>query len=179
LLLRRKAASEAEAHADKTREAIVKLLFVCTHNACRSILAEVIARELGGDRIEAASAGSSPAGQLHPLTLQYLNRHGYSIDGLGSKGFDDVVSFSPDVVITVCDRAASESCPVWLGDAVKVHWGLPDPSHHEGTEQERETAFDSVTARIRFRIEALLAEPFEELNAEQLADLLNAIGEQH
>ena len=157
----------------------MKLLFVCTHNACRSILGEVIASQLGGSRIEAASAGSNPAGRVHPLTLQYLNERGYRIDGLSSKGFDDVQSFNPDVVITVCDRAANESCPLWLGTAVKGHWGLPDPSHCEGTEQERTAAFDAVATKLNSRIEALLAEPFEELDAAQLAVLLNAIAEQH
>lgn len=155
----------------------MRLLFVCTHNACRSILGEVITRALGGDRIEAASAGSNPAGRVHPLTLNYLDAHGYSTAGLRSKSFADVQAFNPDAVITVCDRAANESCPVWLGGAVKAHWGLPDPSHLEGSDEDRLAAFDVVRAIISRRIEALLQKPFEDLKAEQLALLLRALGE--
>jgi len=157
----------------------MKLLFVCTHNACRSILAEVLARALGEGRIEAASAGSNPSGRIHPLTLQYLQAHGYSTAGLTSGGFDEARAFAPDVVITVCDRAANESCPVWLGSAVKGHWGLPDPSHLAGTEQERTAAFDAVVAVIKARIEALLAQPFERLDKNELKTLLDAIAEQN
>jgi len=156
----------------------MKLLFVCTHNACRSILAEVLARALGGDRIETASAGSNPAGRIHPHTLHNLHPHGYSTIRLSSKGFAEVRVFAPDIVITVCDRAANESCPVWLGSAIKGHWGLPDPSHLEGTEQERTAAFDAVVAVVKARIEALLAEPFEQLDSNELEKLLNAIAEQ-
>ena len=157
----------------------MKLLFVCTHNACRSILAEVITRSLGGDRIQVLSAGSNPSGRIHPLTLQYLRTSGYSTEGLSSKGYDEVESFNPDVVITVCDRAANESCPIWLGEAVKGHWGLPDPSHLDGSEQECAAVFDSVAATIKTRIEALLAQPFERLNGDEQQALLNAIAEQH
>lgn len=155
----------------------MKLLFVCTHNACRSILAEVVAAALGRGRIEVASAGSNPAGRVHPLTLQYLHAHGHSTEALSSKGFDEVQAFAPDVVITVCDRAANESCPVWLGTAVKAHWGLPDPSRLDGTEQERTAACDSVVAVIKARIEALLEQPFEELSGDELKEALNAIAE--
>jgi arsenate reductase len=157
----------------------VKLLFVCTHNACRSILGEVIARKLGAGLLQTASAGSSPSGRVHPLTLQYLNDHGYATDELCSESLDDMQDFEPDVVITVCDRAAKEPCPVWLGSAVQAHWGLPDPSHLEGSDAERFAAFDAVAAIIEARISALLQSPFEVLQGEQLAVLLQSIAEQH
>jgi arsenate reductase len=157
----------------------MKLLFVCTHNACRSILAEVIARHYGGGRLDVASAGSGPTGQVHPLTLQFLEAGGYSTQNLSSKSFDDVRNFAPDVVLTVCDSAANESCPAWLGGAAKVHWGLPDPSHLEGSEQDRARGFDQVMSILKARIEALLKEPVETLESEDIIVLLQKIGAQH
>jgi len=157
----------------------MKLLFVCTHNACRSVLSEVIGRRIAGDRLQTASAGSQPSGQIHPLTLRFLQSQGYSTDGLLSKGFADVEFFDPDVVITVCDRAAEEACPVWLGNAVKVHWGLPDPSHMEGSDTEVDAAFTAIAATIGHRIEALLAERFESLSPGELTALFNKIAGQY
>ena len=137
----------------------MKLLFVCTHNRCRSILAEAIARHLGGNRLDVASAGSSPAGAVHPLTLRYLAEHGIATDGLVSKSWDDVPGQAPDVVVTVCDRAAGEACPLWLGKAEKVHWGLADPSAVSGDEAVVRDAFNTTIATLASRIEALLATP--------------------
>lgn len=106
----------------------LKLLFLCTHNACRSILAESIARSLGEDLWEVASAGSHPAGEVHPATLAALSEHDLPTQALASKSWNDLTDYQPDIVITVCDQAAGESCPIWFGKAVKGHWGLPDPS---------------------------------------------------
>lgn len=106
----------------------LKLLFLCTHNACRSILAEAICRQLAGDKCIVASAGSNPAGKVFPETLTKLREHGYEIEGLFSKSWDDLKDYHPDIVITVCDQAAGESCPIWFGKAVKGHWGLTDAS---------------------------------------------------
>jgi arsenate reductase len=155
----------------------VKILFLCTHNACRSILCEVIARELGGARIQAASAGSQPAGRIHPETLQALAARGYPSRGLSSKSIDDVQGFQPDWVITVCDRAAGESCPLWLGDVPRVHWGLPDPSHIAGGRQLRVEAFARVIDTIEQRLRALLALPFETLPDRALGPALASIAE--
>ena len=155
----------------------MNLLFVCTHNACRSVLAECITRKLASDRIAVASAGSEPAGRIHPLTLEYLRSIGQSVDGLRSKGFDDLGEFKPDVVITVCDRAANEACPVWISEnAITPHWGLADPSHLEGTDAERQAAFESVTRTLTDRITGLLSEPFETMDILQLRELLDRLG---
>lgn len=89
----------------------MKILFLCTHNACRSVLSEVISRHLANGQLEVASAGSQPSGKVHPETLRHLQDRGYSTDNLHSKGFDDLADFKPDAVITVCDRAAKEPCP--------------------------------------------------------------------
>ncbi len=134
---------------------MVRLLFICTHNACRSVLAEVILRARAGDYVATASAGSAPAGRIHPLTLEHLARHGYPTAGLTSGGYDDVADFHPDVVITVCDRAAGEACPLWLDSTPKMHWGLPDPSHLEGSEADRTQAFDRVIGTLEARADAL------------------------
>lgn len=155
----------------------MNLLFVCTHNACRSILAETITRTLAGDRINVASAGSQPAGRIHPLTIEYLRSIGYRIEELQSKGFDDLGEFNPDVVITVCDSAAKESCPVFLRDnAITAHWGLPDPSHSDGTDPERIAAFQWAADTLKTRIEGLLNQPFESLDKAALKSLLDALG---
>ena len=107
----------------------LKILFICTHNRCRSILSEAITNQIAAGLIEAQSAGSHPAEQVHPLTLEYLASCGYDVSGLHSKSWQSMAdSFSPDVVIMVCDQAAGESCPLWLGTVPKLHWGLADPS---------------------------------------------------
>ena len=129
------------------------LLFVCTHNRCRSILAEALARQVLGRDIGVQSAGSSPAGAVHPLTLRYLTERGIDSRGLSSKSWDDVDGPAPDIVVTVCDRAAGEACPLWLGDAEKVHWGLSDPSAVAGPESAVRAAFmhtiDELVRRLR------------------------------
>lgn len=155
----------------------MRLLFLCTHNACRSILGEVITRKLAAPRIEAASAGSQPAGQVHPLTLSFLRKNGYATAGLHSKAIDDLRDFAPDLVVTVCDSAAGESCPLWLGGTETVHWGLPDPSRVHGSDADIETAFSQVAETITDRITRLLKEPFEQLQNSERATLLRRIGE--
>ncbi len=154
----------------------MKILFLCTHNACRSVLSEVICRSLAGDRIEVASAGSQPSGRVHPQTLRQLDQRGLPTANLYSKGFDDVANFHPDAVITVCDRAAKESCPAWLGSAIKVHWGLPDPTR-ESSSIKMDEMFGQVIVRIEERIQRLLAEPDLDLPAAQIAERLQRIGE--
>ena len=106
----------------------MKLLFICTHNRCRSILAEAITNHVSDGRIVAVSAGSAPQGEVHPMSLKYLDEHGVSLEGLSSQSWDDYENFSPDAILTLCDSAAQESCPVWFDHSVQVHWGLSDPS---------------------------------------------------
>ncbi len=114
------------------------MLFLCTHNRCRSILCEAVANSAPGDGLRASSAGSQPAGEVHPMTLRYLHDRGYSTAGLESKSWDRFSGDLPDLVVTVCDSAASESCPVWLGPVKKIHWSLRDPSKlADPREQER------------------------------------------
>lgn len=132
-----------------------KVLFLCTHNACRSILAEAIARQLAFDLpMTFMSAGSAPSGNIHPMTLKQLQQQGYSTAGLNSKSWDALADFSPDLVITVCDSAAGETCPLWLGNTPKLHWGLSDPSQQVAERQQ--AAFLKIIRLLEGRISALL-----------------------
>ena len=135
----------------------MKILFVCTHNRCRSILSEAITNHMSDGTLQAFSAGSQPVGQVHPLSIKYLNEKGIATDGLKSQSWDEFEAIAPDLVVTVCDSAAEETCPVWFGQTVQVHWGLQDPSKLEGTEEEVKEAFFSVIATIEKRVAQLLA----------------------
>ncbi|MDB2384741.1 arsenate reductase ArsC [Endozoicomonas sp.] len=145
----------------------MKLLFLCTHNACRSILAEAIGKKLSGGRITVKSAGSAPAGRVHPLTLEQLKKKGFPIEGLSSQSWDELDSYQPDIVITVCDSAAGESCPLWMNKAVKLHWGLMDPTHLSDDNMSVSEAFETVMATLEDRMNQLLAldlnQPMDEL----------------
>lgn len=154
----------------------IKLLFICTHNRCRSILAEAIANHIGGDAIQAASAGSSPQGQVHPLSLKYLAEHGVRTDGLCSQSWDEFEHFSPDAVLTLCDSAAQETCPVWFGKLVQVHWGLSDPSAIDtmGDDSERES-FNKTINILERRIRALLDSDVNVSDREALRATLSQI----
>ena len=105
----------------------MKLLFLCTHNRCRSILAEAVTRQICGDLVQVQSAGSQPARKVHPLTLEQLALHDLSVRGLRAKAIDSLGDFRPDFVITVCDEAA-DTCPTWYGNARRIHWSFKDPS---------------------------------------------------
>ncbi len=153
----------------------MKLLFVCTHNRCRSILCEAITRHLAGDRIQACSAGSQPAGEVHPLTLRYLREQGIDTANLCSQSWDDFATDQPDVVITVCDSAASEPCPVWFRNALRVHWGLPDPSRLQGNETDIRAAFLAVMATITQRIQALSHCELDRMSRDDLNALLSGL----
>ncbi len=155
---------------------MLNILFVCTHNRCRSILCEAIFNAGGGDSLQAASAGSQPEGLVHPLSLRYLAEAGIRTEGLRSQSWDDLGGFAPDLVVTVCDNAAGESCPLWLGSTPKVHWGLSDPSKVEGDAQAVEAAFKATMSEIQQRLNAVLELPLSRLDADQVADELRRLG---
>ena len=136
----------------------MKLLFICTHNRCRSILCEAIVNQRAVGVIRAASAGSAPVEAVHPLTLRYLEERGYKTAGLMSQSWHDLNAFEPDRVITVCDTAAGEACPLWMGDVQKVHWGLPDPSRAEGSDEVIRAAFMAVIDRIESKVDEWVRE---------------------
>ena len=154
----------------------MKLLFICTHNRCRSIIAEAVTNHVGGTRLQARSAGSQPSGEVHPLSIKYLGEAGIPTNGLRSQSWDDHEAWAPDVVITVCDQAAGEQCPVWFGRSLKVHWGLSDPSRLEGSEAEVAAAFRHTITTLGQRIEQLLARDLDTMPSEELAKLFNQLG---
>lgn len=154
----------------------MRILFMCTANSCRSILSEAMFNHLAPGGFEAVSSGSFPKGQVLPRSLATLQQAGISIEGLSSKGNDAFESNPPDIVITVCDKAAGESCPVYFGPALKTHWGLEDPSDVQGDESEVDAAFRATLARIERRCRAFLALPFERLSRDELKRALDIIG---
>ncbi len=130
------------------------------------------------NRQVAASAGSQPAGEVHPLSLKYLAEAGVSIDGLISQSWDDLENFNADVVVTVCDSAAQEACPVWFGKAIKLHWGLSDPSKVQGSEQEVKAEFVARISEIEERVQAMLNLDLENLTGDALKAQLVKLGAQ-
>lgn len=153
----------------------MRVLFMCTANSCRSILCEAMFNHLAPAGFEALSAGSFPRGQVLPRSLLTLQQAGISTAGLSSKGNEAFESNPPDIVITVCDKAAGEACPVFFGPALKAHWGLADPSEHPGTDAEVGAAFHHTLARIERRCRAFLALPFDRLDSNALKRELDHI----
>ncbi|VVN40573.1 Arsenate reductase [Pseudomonas fluorescens] len=154
----------------------MRVLFMCTANSCRSILSEAMFNHLAPEGFEAVSSGSFPKGQVLPRSLATLQQAGIGIDGLSSKGNDAFEDNPPDIVITVCDKAAGEACPVYFGPALKSHWGLEDPSDVKGDEAAVDAAFRSTLARIEQRCAAFLALPFNNLSRDELKRELDRIG---
>ena len=152
-----------------------KVLILCTGNSARSIFGEYLLQARGRGRFEACSAGSHPAGRVHPLAVRVLQeRYGLAAAGARSKSWDEFREVKFDFVITVCDRAR-ESCPLWPGQPVVGHWGSPDPAAAQGTEEERYRAFVDVASQIARRVELFCAFTDEQLAAFRAADL-HAIG---
>lgn len=140
----------------------MNVLFLCTGNSCRSILAEAIFNHLAPAGWKAISAGSKPACYVHPRSLELLAREGIATTGYHSKSWDDL-PVTPDIVVTVCASAAGETCPVYLGSVLRTHWGVEDPAHAAGTDAEIDAAFTTAYRILRARIEAFLALPLAEL----------------
>lgn len=152
-----------------------KILYICTHNRCRSILSEAITNHFGQGKILAKSAGSQPSGEVHPLSLRYLQANGFPIAGLQSQSWDEFETFAPDLVVTVCDSAAGETCPVWFGRSLKVHWQLNDPSKIEADEETVKNAFEQSIQIISQRVKKLM-ELDDLSNQASLKSALKALG---
>jgi len=153
----------------------MKVLFMCTANSCRSILSEALFNHLAPEGFHAISSGSFPKGQVLPRSLTTLQAAGISTDGLYSKGNDAFEGSPPDIVITVCDKAAGETCPVYFGPALKAHWGLEDPSDVQGDETQIDAAFHATLAIIERRCRAFFEVPFTHLNRTELKAELDRI----
>ena len=155
----------------------MNVLFLCTGNSCRSILGEATFNHLAPKGWHAMSAGSRPTGQVHPRSLALLAHEGIATAGYQSKSWDKL-PITPDIVITVCASAAGESCPAYLGPVLRTHWGVDDPAHATGTDDEINAAFMHAYRTLRLRIEAFLALPLRELqdDKDRLKAELDRIG---
>lgn len=155
------------------------VLFICTGNSARSILAEALLTNFGGDRFKVYSAGSRPAGVVNPVALQALKALRLATDGFRSKSWAEFAQEdSPplDFVITVCDKAAGEECPVWPGQPITAHWGVPDPAAFEGPDEEMEKHFLDAAKTLKRRIDLMLCLPLDKLDTLSLKHELNFIG---
>lgn len=157
----------------------LNVLFLCTGNSARSILAESIMGAVDPARLRGFSAGSFPAGRVNPFALELLARNGYATEGLRSKSWDEFAAPGApelDFVFTVCDSAAGEACPVWPGRPASAHWGIPDPAAVEGTDEEKRRAFHDAFVILKRRIELFASLPLAKLDRLALASRLRDIG---
>lgn len=156
----------------------MNILFLCTGNSCRSVLAEATFNALAGPEWRAMSAGSHPTGTVHPRSLALLRREGISTEGLYSKSWTGLPAI-PDLVITVCGNAAGETCPAYLGPVLRAHWGVEDPAKATGSDAEIDEKFEQAYRTLRARIEAFLKLPLDRLkqNREQLTVELERIAQ--
>ncbi|MBS0545251.1 MAG: arsenate reductase ArsC [Proteobacteria bacterium] len=160
-------------------EGIYNVLFLCTGNSARSIIAEVVLNELGAGRFKAYSAGSHPRGAVHPITLEVLQAQGYDTSSLRSKSWDEFARPDApvmDFVFTVCDQAAGEVCPVWPGQPITAHWGFADPVKVEGSHEQRLKSFSHAQNQIVNRIRLFLSLPIGKLDRLALKREVDQIG---
>lgn len=157
----------------------LNVLFLCTHNSARSIMAECVVNRLGAGRFKSYSAGSQPSGKVHPYALDLMKHLNYDVSKLRSKSWEEFSGPDAprlDFVFTVCDNAANETCPVWPGQPMTAHWGLPDPSAVEGTESERRFAFADTHRMLYQRIGIFVNLPLASLDKLSLQRRLEDIG---
>ena len=160
-------------------DSIYNVLFLCTGNSARSILAECILNREGQGRFKAFSAGSQPKGQVHPFALELLKKMNHPTAGLRSKSWDEFAAPGAphlDFVFTVCDNAANEVCPIWPGQPMTAHWGVPDPATAEGTEAERHLAFAEAYRMLRNRVSIFVSLPIAAIDRLSLQKRLDEIG---
>lgn len=157
------------------------ILVLCTGNSARSIMAEALFNTLGAERVQAYSAGSHPAGRVHPFAIEQVRALGYPVEELRSKSWDEFAAPDApemDFVITVCDRAAGEVCPLWPGRPITAHWGFPDPAAVVGSEDEKRAAFAQTLRHIRTRVQLFLNLPLDALDRMAMENKVRAIGRQ-
>ena len=162
-----------------SQERVYNVLFLCTGNSARSILAEAIINHFGNGRFRGFSAGSFPKGAVHPIALQLLTHLNLPVEGLRSKSWDEFAAPGApnlDFVFTVCDNAAGEICPYWPGQPMTAHWGIPDPAAVEGTDAQKWLAFRQAYKAMENRIKAFTSLPIAALDRMKLQERLNEIG---
>lgn len=157
------------------------ILVLCTGNSARSILAEALFNTMGAGRFKAHSAGSHPTGRVNPFAIEQVQALGYPIEGLRSKSWNEFAQTdSPqmDFIVTVCDNAAGEVCPLWPGQPVTAHWGFPDPAAVKGSDEQKRAAFAQTLRQIRNRVQLFLSLPLETLDRMAIESRMKAIGEE-
>jgi arsenate reductase len=155
------------------------ILVLCTGNSARSIIGEALFNTMGAGRFKAYSAGSHPTGKVNPFAIEQVQALGYPVEGLRSKSWDEFAAPGApelDFVITVCDKAAGEMCPLWPGQPVTAHWGFPDPAAVEGTDEVKRAAFTQTVHQIRNRVLLFLSLPLETLDRMAIENRMRAIG---
>jgi len=157
------------------------ILVLCTGNSARSIMAEALFNTMGVGRFKAYSAGSHPTGRVNPFAIEQVQRLGYPVEGLRSKSWDEFAAPGApemDFVVTVCDKAAGEMCPLWPGQPVTAHWGFPDPAAVVGTDEEKRAAFVQTLFQIQKRVQLFLSLPLDTLDRMAMESQMKAIGKQ-
>ena len=157
------------------------ILVLCTGNSARSIIGEALFNTMGAGRFHAYSAGSHPAGKVNPFAIEQIIALGYPTDNLRSKSWDEFAEPGAprmDFVVTVCDNAAGEMCPLWPGQPVTAHWGFPDPVAVEGTDEQKRAAFAQTLRQMRHRVQLFLSLPLETLDRMAIESRMRAIGKQ-
>lgn len=160
-------------------EKVYRVLILCTGNSARSVMAEGLFNMLGKGRFQAFSAGSQPTGKVNPFALEILEKNGYDISGLRSKSWDEFAQADApvmDFIFTVCDNAAGETCPIWLGHPQTGHWGFADPAAVEGSDVEKRAAFSQIYRQIARRIELFINLPLEKLDRQAIKQEIEQIG---
>lgn len=162
--------------SDKT----YNVLFLCTGNSARSIMAEALVTTMGQGRFKGYSAGSKPNGKVNPFAIEQVKKTGYPVDNLRSKSWDEFAAPDAphmDFIITVCDNAAGEVCPIWPGHPTSAHWGFEDPAAVEGTDEEKRAAFEKIFKQIRTRVNTFVSLPVHMLDKHAIQKEMKKIGE--
>jgi arsenate reductase len=164
---------------EKIMQATYNILVLCTGNSARSIIGEALFNTLGAGRFRAYSAGSHPTGRVNPFAIEQVRALGYPVENLRSKSWDEFAQPGApqmDFVITVCDKAAGEVCPLWPGQPVTAHWGFPDPAAVEGSDEQRRAVFAQTLRQMRARVQLFLSLPLETLDRMAIESRMKAIG---
>lgn len=156
---------------------MLRILVLCTGNSCRSVMAEGLLNHYGKNKVFAYSAGSIPSGIVHPMSIETLKAHGIKKEGYRSKSWEEYTDTPVDIVITVCDNAAGETCPLFPGSPVKAHWGVPDPAHFKGSHAEIKAEFERVFTMLEQRVQTFLRLSLEQMGKDEIQQKLKEIGE--
>ena len=155
---------------------MLNILFLCTGNSCRSIMAEAILNHYGYNKFRAYSAGSFPTGEVHPISIKTLKANNILNENFYSKSWDEFNNIDVDIVITVCNNAENETCPLFLGKAIKAHWGVPDPAKFADSEEEITTEFNRIFYMLKKHITDFINLPTENMSQQELEKALHNIG---